>query len=52
MMRKTPRQGACSKICARLAAVIGLLIWMSLSAVVIFLGAACNAELASSQAGG
>lgn len=29
-----------------LAAAIGLLIWMNLSAVVIFLGAACNAELA------
>ncbi|HUL16627.1 MAG TPA: YihY/virulence factor BrkB family protein [Terriglobales bacterium] len=35
-----------------LAAVIGLLIWMNLSAVVIFLGAACNAELASSKAKG
>ena len=29
-----------------LAAAIGLLIWMNLSALVIFLGAACNAELA------
>jgi membrane protein len=32
-----------------LAAVIGLLIWMQLSAVIIFLGAAWNAELAASQ---
>jgi membrane protein len=32
-----------------LAAVIGLLIWMQLSAVIIFLGAAWNAELASSR---
>jgi membrane protein len=29
-----------------LAAAIGLLIWMQLSAVIIFLGAAWNAELA------
>jgi membrane protein len=29
-----------------LAAVIGLIIWMQLSAVIIFLGAAWNAELA------
>jgi membrane protein len=34
-----------------LAAVIGLLIWMQLSAVVIFLGAAWNAELAESRKG-
>jgi len=34
-----------------LAAVIGLLIWMQLSAVVIFLGAAWNAELAGSRGG-
>jgi uncharacterized BrkB/YihY/UPF0761 family membrane protein len=29
--------------------VIGLLIWMQLSAVIIFLGAAWNAELADSR---
>src|ERR1700756_2850496 len=33
-----------------LAAVIGLIIWMELSAVIIFLGAAWNAELAESRA--
>jgi membrane protein len=32
-----------------LAAVIGLLIWMQLSAVIVFLGAAWNAELADSR---
>jgi membrane protein len=32
-----------------LAAVIGLIIWMELSAVIIFLGAAWNAELAKSR---
>lgn len=32
-----------------LAAVIGLIIWMQLSAVIIFLGAALNAELAESR---
>jgi membrane protein len=32
-----------------LAAVIGLLIWMQLSAMIIFLGAAWNAELAESR---
>jgi membrane protein len=32
-----------------LAAVIGLIIWMQLSAVIIFLGAAWNAELAESH---
>ena len=32
-----------------LAAVIGLLVWMQLSAVIIFLGAAWNAELAQSR---
>ena len=32
-----------------LAAVIGLIIWMQLSAVIIFLGAAWNAELAASR---
>lgn len=34
-----------------LAAVIGLLIWMQISAVIIFLGAAWNAELAESRGG-
>jgi len=34
-----------------LAAVIGLLIWMQLSAVVVFLGAAWNAELADARNG-
>lgn len=34
-----------------LAAVIGLIIWMQLSAVIIFLGAAWNAELAESRSG-
>jgi membrane protein len=34
-----------------LAAVIGLLIWMQLSTVIIFLGAAWNAELADSREG-
>jgi membrane protein len=32
-----------------LAAVIGLLIWMQLSAIVIFLGAAWNAEAAADR---
>ncbi len=32
-----------------LAAVIGLIIWMELSAVIIFMGAAWNAELAASR---
>jgi len=32
-----------------LAAVIGLMIWMQLSAVIVFLGAAWNAELAESR---
>jgi membrane protein len=35
-----------------LAAVIGLLIWMELSTVIIFLGAAWNAELAESRKSG
>ncbi len=35
-----------------LAAVIGLLIWMQLSAVIVFLGAAWNAELAENREGG
>ncbi len=34
-----------------LAAVIGLIIWMQLSAVIVFLGAAWNAELAESRRG-
>jgi membrane protein len=34
-----------------LAAVIGLMVWMQLSAVVVFLGVAWNAELAASRAG-
>ena len=34
-----------------LAAVIGLIIWMQLSAVIVFLGAAWNAELADSRKG-
>lgn len=34
-----------------LAAVIGLLIWMELSTVIIFLGAAWNAEMADSRKG-
>lgn len=34
-----------------LAAVIGLLVWMELSTVIIFLGAAWNAELAESRRG-
>ncbi len=34
-----------------LAAVIGLLVWMQLSAVIVFLGAAWNAELAESRRG-
>jgi membrane protein len=34
-----------------LAAVIGLLIWMELSTIIIFLGAAWNAELANSPKG-
>jgi membrane protein len=34
-----------------LAAVIGLIIWMHLSALIIFLGAAWNAEMADSRKG-
>jgi membrane protein len=45
-VRKVP-YGA---IYGELAAVIGLLIWMELSTVIIFLGAAWNAELATSRA--
>jgi uncharacterized BrkB/YihY/UPF0761 family membrane protein len=32
-----------------LAAVIGLMVWMQLSAVIVFLGAAWNAELAEGR---
>ncbi|HYL63758.1 MAG TPA: YihY/virulence factor BrkB family protein [Candidatus Methylomirabilis sp.] len=32
-----------------LAAVIGLLVWMQISTVIVFLGAACNAELAEGR---
>lgn len=35
-----------SSIYGGLAAAIGLLLWMNLTAVVVFIGAACNAELA------
>ncbi len=35
-----------------LAAVIGLLIWMQISAVIVFLGAAWNAETAAIKNGG
>lgn len=38
-----------SAVYGGLAAVIGLMIWMQLSAVIIFLGAAWNAELAASR---
>ena len=41
-----------SMVYGGLAAVIGLIIWMQLSAVIIFLGAAWNAELAESRRGG
>jgi uncharacterized BrkB/YihY/UPF0761 family membrane protein len=34
-----------------LAAVIGLIIWMQLSAVIVFLGAAWNAELEQNRRG-
>jgi membrane protein len=34
-----------------LAAVIGLMVWMQLSAVIVFLGAAWNAELAENRRG-
>jgi membrane protein len=44
-VRKVPY----SVVYGGLAAVIGLLIWMQLSAVIIFLGAAWNAELAESR---
>ena len=38
--------GAVQRGVWRLAAVIGLLIWMQISAVIVFLGAAWNAESA------
>jgi membrane protein len=38
-----------STVYGGLAAVIGLIIWMQLSAVIIFIGAAWNAELADSR---
>lgn len=38
-----------SMVYGGLAAVIGLMIWMQLSAVIVFLGAAWNAELAESR---
>jgi membrane protein len=44
-VRKVPY----SVVYGGLAAVIGLLIWMQLSTVIIFLGAAWNAELADSR---
>lgn len=44
-VRKVPY----SLIYGGLAAVIGLLIWMQISAVIIFLGAAWNAELADTR---
>jgi membrane protein len=45
------RQVPYSIVYGGLAAVIGLLIWMQLSAIVIFLGAAWNAEAAVSRSG-
>ena len=47
-MRRVPY----SLIYGGLAAVIGLLIWMQLSSVVVFIGAAWNAELAAERRGG
>ncbi len=44
-VRKVPY----SVVYGGLAAVIGLLVWMQLSAVVVFLGAAWNAELSESR---
>jgi uncharacterized BrkB/YihY/UPF0761 family membrane protein len=35
-----------------LAAVIGLLVWMQISAVIVFLGAAWNAEEAAAKSSG
>ncbi len=46
-VRKVPY----SVVYGGLAAVIGLMIWMQLSAVVVFLGAAWNAELADAKNG-
>ena len=45
------RQVPYSIVYGGLAAVIGLLIWMQLSAIVIFLGAAWNAESAAARSG-
>jgi membrane protein len=47
-VRRVPYSG----VYGGLAAVIGLIIWMQLSAVIIFLGAAWNAELAESRKAG
>jgi membrane protein len=44
-MRRVPY----SLIYGGLAAVIGLMVWMQLSAVIVFLGAAWNAEMAESR---
>jgi uncharacterized BrkB/YihY/UPF0761 family membrane protein len=44
-VRKVPY----SVVYGGLAAVIGLMIWMNISAMIIFLGAAWNAELADSR---
>lgn len=41
-----------SSIYGGLAAAIGLLIWMYLTAVVIFIGAACNSEIAAQRGTG
>jgi membrane protein len=46
-MRRVPY----SIVYGGLAAVIGLLVWMQISSVVVFLGAAWNAELASERRG-
>ena len=43
------RQVPYSVVYGGLAAVIGLLIWMQVSAIIVFLGAAWNAELAASR---
>ena len=46
-VRKVPY----SVVYGGLAAVIGLMVWMQLSAVIVFLGAAWNAELAENRRG-
>jgi len=38
-------KGSYSIVYGGLAAVIGLMVWMQLSAVIVFLGAAWNAEM-------